>query len=301
MMKYILTFLLTFFVTPLLIAEERSILATVDDTPITYKDIEYRKRILGLSNNLHNLSPEAMAMMEGNILQQLINEAVIAHEAKRLKISVPPEELRKAEEHIMEEFQVTPDRIVSFLKAHQIPEPIFRAQIESDLLWAKVINNKIRPYVVASQRDIMAQLNTITTPHTRISLKELRMDFSDKISKQRAYQALNQFREMFSGCVDFESRASKLQPVGTATSLTESMENLQPSLRSLVMSLPISYPSHIIEGYNSAKIVVVCNRDNYHHQTRTDAENAVQEQRAMQKAGLYLAKLRKKAYIRFYD
>ena len=280
---------------------ERSALAMVDDVAITYKDVEHRLRLLALNENIREFAPDALHMMEQNVMQQLINEALIKTEARRLNIVVTKDEIERGLAQVMAAFKVGPDKMEGFLKAHSIPVTALKRQVESDLTWNKVINRMIRPFVDVTERDIFLHLNSYNTPKTKVSIKEARVDFADNAGKQKAYHALEQFRAKVTGCAVFDSQAAKIKPAAALSAQSEFLEALDPATRRTVMTLPLGFPSHIIEGSGLARVLMVCGRDNYQTATRNQAENAVQEQQVMQKAGLYLGKLRKKAFIRFHE
>ena len=69
-----------------------SIVAIVNDDPVTVMDLNNRMQLIIVSSNLPNNS-ETRKTLYGQALQSLINEKLQSQEAKKLRISVTAQEL----------------------------------------------------------------------------------------------------------------------------------------------------------------------------------------------------------------
>ncbi|NRA73939.1 MAG: SurA N-terminal domain-containing protein [Rickettsiales bacterium] len=123
---------------------ENKIIATVEGDIITTNNLEKRYLAFIKTNNL-SPSLDEIKTLKMQVLHSLINERVIAHEARRLKIDITDEEIKSAIANI-ERSQNLPEG--SFIQHHEeygITKDDLWEQMRVKLAWQKILIDFIFP------------------------------------------------------------------------------------------------------------------------------------------------------------
>ncbi|HEX6841365.1 MAG TPA: SurA N-terminal domain-containing protein, partial [Stellaceae bacterium] len=94
-MRLILAFCLLFLVAGGAVAQETRIAAIVNDEVVSLNDLSNRMQLVMRSSGMED-TPQNRSRIQPQILRSLIDEKLQMQEAKRLNITVTPEELDQA-------------------------------------------------------------------------------------------------------------------------------------------------------------------------------------------------------------
>ncbi|WP_264703570.1 SurA N-terminal domain-containing protein [Wolbachia endosymbiont (group A) of Volucella inflata] len=145
--------ILLLMVLPLrLLATEIEIVADVNGEPISNLDIEKR---INFINSLFGTQSVNQKEARPQVLRELIDEIIIINEAQRLSIKLSNEELDNAIIlFLTQSFKLKANEIDQYIKKHNIDLGILRKQIKCQLLWSKIIEVRIVPFINISDKEV---------------------------------------------------------------------------------------------------------------------------------------------------
>ena len=286
-------------------AEEGTILAFVGDDIITVHDVDSRVNLI-LSSHSDTSSGVDRKKVAADALQTLIEERLITQEAKRLKVTVSNQEMQHAISVIEKQNSVPPGQFDTFIADKHIPKKELLNQLQSQVLWSKLINYTIRPKVVVSQDDIDEEVKHLKASDALVSLKQLLFPIhpgerAESVKRHRWLLKLAQGR--IHGCNDVGAAAASIHEVAPDM-IQVQMSNMQPELRDTVKRLPVGKVSPIIENQGAMQVIIVCAIENATNETiePTDADKAhigdmLQQNKIELQARQYMRDIRQKTYV----
>lgn len=131
----------------------QGIVAVVNEDIISLDDLGKRLRLIMASAGLPN-TPEIKAKLAPQIIGSLVEEQLMMQEAKRLNLTVMPDEIEQGFATIGQQNKMTGDQFKAMLTKGGIDTSTLRRQIEAQVAWGKVVQEKLRPRVVISDMDV---------------------------------------------------------------------------------------------------------------------------------------------------
>ena len=142
-MKYILStlFAILLSLSSNALASNFEIVAIVNDTAISTMDLNER---LDLSISSSGLKDDSLTRdkLKPQILRTLIDEALYMQEARELRIDASSLELKKAIVKLEKQNKLKQGTFDDFLKKNGIPVQAMKKQIESQVIWGKILNKR---------------------------------------------------------------------------------------------------------------------------------------------------------------
>ena len=136
------------------------IVAVVNDESITAYDVEQRiKLTLGPGEQRPN--PELMRRLATQVLRNMIDERLQMQEAKRLGISVLPEEISDAVGRIERQNNLAPGTLPDTFKAEGLNFNSFEDQAKAAISWPKVVRRRAARLIVVADDEIDEALDRI--------------------------------------------------------------------------------------------------------------------------------------------
>ncbi len=134
-------------------AAMQEIVAVVNEDVISGRDLDRRLHLLMVSSGLPN-TQEIAARLLPQVLNGLINERIMLQEAQRAGFSVGEEEIEKGLAQIAQQNKIPLDKFQAMLRQGGVDVESLRAQVRAQIAWSKVVQAKLRPRVIVSERDI---------------------------------------------------------------------------------------------------------------------------------------------------
>lgn len=128
------------------------IVAVVNDSVITESDFENRYKLGLISSNLPD-EPQMRERLKPQVLRALIDEQLQLQEAKRLDITVKPEEITAAQQKIATENNIMGD-IRDYIKSRGASPTALDDQIRAGIAWSKVVARTLRPRVEVGDDEV---------------------------------------------------------------------------------------------------------------------------------------------------
>jgi peptidyl-prolyl cis-trans isomerase SurA len=139
-----------------------SVAAVVNDTVIT--DYDLRQRVLLVeATSGSRTTPEVLAHMRGQVLEQLENERMQLLEAQKNNVTVSSADVDKAIDTIMKENNIPPEKFNGMLAHFGVHMATFRTQIAAQIAWSKTVQAQygdraeVTPEEVHDEMERMAQ------------------------------------------------------------------------------------------------------------------------------------------------
>lgn len=136
-----------------LAAATQQIVAVVNEDVISGKDFDNRLKLIMVSSGLPN-NDEIRAKLAPQILNSLIEEQVMLQEARNMDITVEPQEIENGFAMIAQQNKTEAGKFKEMLQRGGIDLSTMSRQIEAQVAWGKVVQAKLRPKVIVSDRDV---------------------------------------------------------------------------------------------------------------------------------------------------
>ncbi len=142
------------------IAATQEIVAVVNEDAISARDFNKRMKLIIISSGLPN-NKNIRQRVSPQVLSSLIDEKIMVQEARSMNMEVTRTEIDAGFAKIAAQNNVTPDKFKAQLKRGGIDISTMYDQIEAQVAWSKVVQRRLRPKVIISDRDVDAELERI--------------------------------------------------------------------------------------------------------------------------------------------
>lgn len=238
-------------------AEVNRIAAVVNDEAISILDLQMRMRLAQATSNIPD-TPEVRQRLSSQVLRKMIEERLMAQEAKRLKITVAKDEVYKQFALIEKQNRLETGGLERVLKQAGVPMSVVYRQIEADLGWTKVIRMSLAPRIKVSEDEVNDHLEMLQgnlgQPEYLLAEIMLPVDAPDREGEvaQAAQRIIDQLRQGAS----FQSIARQFSQSASAASGGDldwvPVSSLEPEVVSILGRMApgsVSPPIRTIEGY----------------------------------------------------
>ncbi|HJT07647.1 MAG TPA: peptidylprolyl isomerase [Stellaceae bacterium] len=198
-MRLISVFCLVFLLAGSAVAQETRIAAIVNDEVISLNDLSNRMQLVMRSSGMED-TPQNRSRIQPQILRSLIDEKLQMQEAKRLNVTVTPEELDQAFARIEQQNNMTKGALDDFLKESGVPRSTLADQLSASIAWGKLVRNRLMQDVTISDEEVTEALNQLKqeadVPQNRVSEIFLAVDApgQDEDAKRLADRLIDQIR-----------------------------------------------------------------------------------------------------------
>ena len=173
-----------------------SIVAIVNDEPITMMDLDARIRLIIISSNLPN-NLETRKNLSGQVLQSLISERLQHQEAKKLGIRVTDQEVENNIKFIEKQNNMPENQLIETLFKNGVPKSALPIRLKSNLIMQKLLQNIIRPKVVINNNEVNNEYNNLLANNGKMEYKfsEISFNFSNLSKKEDIILIAKQIRK----------------------------------------------------------------------------------------------------------
>lgn len=156
----LLFFSLTILSSSLAYARTEGIAAIVNEDAISMSDVEDRMKLIVVSSGLPD-NKEIRDKLTAQIVGVLIEEQIKMQEARRMEINITQEEIDQGFASIAQQNKATPEQFREMVTRAGFNIETMNRQIEAQLAWNKVIQQKIRPQITITDTDVENYLERI--------------------------------------------------------------------------------------------------------------------------------------------
>jgi len=193
-----------------------SIVAIVNDEPITMMDLDARIRLIIISSNLPN-NLETRKNLSGQVLQSLISERLQHQEARKLGIRVTNQEVENNIKFIEKQNNMPENQLIETLFQNGVPKSALPIRLKSNLIMQKLLQNIIRPKVVINNNEVNNEYNNLLANNGKMEYKfsEISFNFSNLSKKEDIILIAKQIRKKIIEENNFDVIGKRIQENGT--------------------------------------------------------------------------------------
>lgn len=196
----------------------QTIAAIVNDEVISDFDLAQRTNLLARASSNDNPSPEAAAQLRKEAMRSLVDERLELQEAKRMGVTVTPQEVDHGMTRLAEHNHMTYDQMRAFFAASGVDLSTLRNQVHAQMAWNRLVSKKFMGRITVSDEQIAAAMQEMKRkadrPERRIAEIVLPVDSpaQDAQVRQTAERLVGEIR----GGAQFAAIAHQYSQSGSA-------------------------------------------------------------------------------------
>jgi len=193
-----------------------SIVAIVNDEPITMLDLDARFKLIIISSNLPN-NEKTRKNLYGQVIQSLINEILQSQEAKKLGIRVTNAEIENNIRFIENKNNLNKGELIEALYQNGVPKSALHKRLKANLITERLLQQVIIPKVIINQNEINNEYNHYISNTGKIELKfsEIHFPYSNFSKKEDLMLIAKQLRKQIIEKDSFDIIGEKIKENGT--------------------------------------------------------------------------------------
>jgi peptidyl-prolyl cis-trans isomerase SurA len=301
------------------VAQESSVIATVNDHPVTSFDVDQRIRLLRILG-------QTAAPNRKKLANDLINDVVKIDEAKRSKIEATDKEVDERLNLVAKSLKTDRVGLEAKLKAQGVTVEAFKQYTASQMDFGRLLSAKYKEKIEADPSAVDKKLAALTNeingkvakamadprmqPINVYSLLEINFPVEGgdpQLMQSRAIEA-GQYAQKFKSCSNPRGPAAGIFNVQVGKKLEADSRKLPQKLKSLFDSKgpghaygPMRTPKGVQVLAFCAKRVITPPKPNVKLPTRQQIENVVLNEKYDAVEQKYVALMRKNAVIEYKD
>ena len=134
--------------------------AIVNGEVITQTDVAQRLMLLAIAEE-GQLPADQVEVLRQQVLRNLIDEVLQIQAAKRAEITVTDKDIDKTLERVAGNVKMTPAQLTEFLKSHGSSIRTLRRQIEGEIAWRRLQQQKIESSVAVGDEEVKAVIERL--------------------------------------------------------------------------------------------------------------------------------------------
>ncbi len=278
-------------------------LIIINQKHIEQKEILQRWQfLLNTSKISHRKNNQIIIIWQEKLIEKLIEEELILQTAKKLKLEITSQELNNYLVESANKQNKSFTQWQNFLNKNNLDFPYYLKQIKAEMLWFKIIEQKIKPKIQISNLEIneIAEQNKINIIETKFQLSEIVISNNNKNTEKFVYDLYRQLLlgANFKSLINQFSISSSAQKNGDIGWFTK--QELDKKVYQAIANLSInnySLPMQIENNWYIFKIINKINKKNIDDNTRTKLENIIFHQKLNNFSKSYLQDLKNSSLI----
>lgn len=195
----------------------QGIAAVVNEQVVTLRDVNERLDLLVVTGSLPN-NNEVRERLAPQVVSGLVDERLQAQEARRLRLTVTPEEVERGIELVAQRNNTSTDAILGYIRSRGADPDALRQQIQAQLTWVKVVGATLSSRVVVTdeQVEIAARAFESGQGKPEYFLREIVLPVYELGDDQRVQAEADRLARTLRAGGDFARVASQVSTSATA-------------------------------------------------------------------------------------
>ena len=290
MNKLLCLFLILFSATAF--AKMPDIIALVNDKPITKYDLETRKQMARVLNNIDSSDPSLEARLNSDIINILIEEELLNQHAQKVGGTISEEEINQSIETIEQRNNMSKGGMRTYLVEKNVDIDSFRKQIKGELLKHNIINSLSRSVSVSPTELDVAIINS--------GNQDLNVEawvFTSRKSEDKDLRNMQLLKKRLIAC---DKVVDKLYvEFADGEKFDRKLLEMPVKTQSIILDTKVGSSSSIYKEDDKFKMVLVCKKN-------TDVSNGdlnklksfLSNKKMSKKAVKFFRDLRSQAYVK---
>lgn len=279
--------------------------AKVNKNVITSFEVQDRYNFLVKFSQIKVNSEQEKKIVINQIIDKMIDEELIRQEGKKFNIVIAPEEIEAIVEAFAQKNKKSYKVFKSLFKKYNLSFNNFKEQIESDLIWSKIISSYLKSKIKISDQEVREFLeqNKQETKIIKFNISEIYIK-----KKDDSQIFINKLYDDLLNGADFENFVKQFSQSLTSESNGEigwvSKKDIHLEIYKSLSDLEInSYtkPIFLNDGFYIFKLHDKKIEDNVDEDLKEYAKKRIFIQMLDVESKSYLINLRKKSFIEVYN
>jgi peptidyl-prolyl cis-trans isomerase SurA len=192
--------------------------AVVNDIVISSYDLEQRVKLAMVTSG-QQPSADLARRLHDQILRQLVDEMLQMLEAQKFNVKVSPEDIDGALKRIGQQNNITADQINKMLDENGIARATLQAQLQADLAWQKLVQQRLAPRVTVSDEEVDAVLARMaqSATSTQYQAAEIFVAVESPDQEAQAKESIQSIRAQLAQGASFAAMARQFSKSATAS------------------------------------------------------------------------------------
>ncbi|AAU04127.1 SurA N-terminal domain-containing protein [Rickettsia typhi] len=267
-----------------------SIVASVNDKPITFNEFHARKKMIMVLNNVENLTSDQDKQLSDLAINSLIDESLLFQYAGDREIQ--QDEIDNAIKSIEDRNKMPHGSLLQYLKNKSVNPESFIFQIKSELIKMNILSSLSRSVQVSNKEIDVAILSS-----DQKDVEILMQVFRSKDGSNKAFTKMNYLKNRLKKCSDVKK--TLYDKFATMQLITSKLSKLGGVKQTIVKDLIPDKASNVFEVNNKFEIILVCSKKilNVTVDENNYVVNFLTNKKISQKAQKIFKNMRKKAAI----
>ncbi len=293
------------------LSQENYIIARINRRAITSIDLADRYLFSILISKIKATSNQDRDLITNQLLKKMIDEELINQEAGHLKIEAAQSEIEELLDHVATQHGKNSAQFKEFLLRNKISFENYSKQIESEILWSKIISELLKPKIKITEVELKEffEQNKFDVDVKKISLSEILISTSGKNSLESDFQLAKKLQtELSRGVADFRNVVKQFSDAINSEHGGEvgwvSKFDIDPKIYSEISKLhkgEYSEPILLADGYHVFRLNDSRTEIKIPDQSMREAQDVIRARKLQNMARGYLMDLRKKSFIEVDD
>ena len=225
--------------------------AVVNDIVISSYDLDQRIK-LAIVTSGQQPNAELAKRLHDQILRQLVDEMLQLLEAQKFNVKVSNDDIEAALKRIGQQNSITSEQINKMLDENGIAHATLNQQLQADIAWQKLVQQRLSPRVSVSDDEIDAVLARMqeTASSAQYLVAEIFVPVESPDKEAQAKESISNIRAQLSQGASFAAMARQFSKASTANAggdmgwvteadLTAEVANAVRAMRPTTVSDPI--------------------------------------------------------------
>lgn len=268
------------------------IVAIVNETPITKHDLEARKKMLIIVNDLKKVDAKLDKKLNTAAIDSLINDTVLIQHAQNVGGDISEEDIDNAISSVESNGNMKQGHLLKKLANIAIINS-FKMQIEAELVKSNIISAMSKAVNVTHK-----ETNEIILLNNSKDAKISAHLIYSNDDTHESFNKMKNLRPKLNTCSTIKE--SMYENFANNISINENLSMLTPQLHIIAKDLESDQVSNVFKLDNSFNILIMCDKyiDNISEKENAYITNFLNNKKLSQKIQQFINDLHKKAYIK---
>ena len=228
--------------------------AVVNDIVISTYDLEQRIKLAMVTSG-QQPNADLAKRLHDQILRQLVDEMLQLLEAQKFNVKVTNDDVEGALKRIGQQNNITSEQITKMLDDNGIARATLNQQIQADIAWQKLVQQRLAPRVTVSDQDIddvLARMKE-TASSAQYLLAEIYVPVESPEKEGQARESITNIRAQLSQGASFAAMARQFSKTSTSNAGGDmgwvTQADLQPEVAKVVRTMS---PASVSEPIRSS-------------------------------------------------
>lgn len=273
-----------------------SIVAVVNDVPITRYEFNERKKLITLMFNVDTSIPGVDGQLNKDVLKSLIETEILKQHAQKVGGKVKDSDIKDTIALLEKQNGMPPGGMRQYVVAHGIKFDTFKEQVIGERIKLNIIQS-LTGSTDVSQSEIE---NTLIYN----SPKDFEVEawvFTSRDSEATSYKMMKQLKSRLKGCDQVKEKL--YDNFADAEKFDRHFKKLEGKIKSVIEDTKIGASSSIFRDEDKYKLVLVCKKQpiDLSEAEEVNVKYFLLNKKSTKRAEKFLNDLKQKAYIQIVD